>query len=65
MLKKIVTKQITLSPVTVIKATNEGLTKEYTGYKAIVVCSKKFTRNTSGTSETSQIYFQNRIVEVT
>lgn len=40
MLKKIVTKQITLSPVTVIKATNEVLTKEYTGYKAVVVCSK-------------------------
>lgn len=60
MLKKIVTKQITLSPVTVIKATNEGLTKEYTGYKAIVVCSKISLRNTfSGTSETSQIYFQN------
>lgn len=37
MLKKIVTKQITLSLVTVIKATNEGLTREYTEYKAIVV----------------------------
>lgn len=37
MLKKIVTKQITLSPVMVIKATNEGLTRGYTVYKAIVV----------------------------
>lgn len=37
MLKKIVTKQITLSPVTVIKATNEGLTRECTGYRAVVV----------------------------